>query len=191
MESSLPLYLKDSTWGKTGVQKRIFTSIASAIPDSLEQTIIQHIAVKISNLKSQAELLAFDDKEISKEIRLHRMEQHRKFSLSLACIIFFLIGAPLGTITRKGGLGLPLVISVFFFILFHVINTSGEKMVKEGVLYPYAGMWLSASILIPVGLFLMQKARKDAQPFQQEKFSKLWSAIRALFRKKTSQELSD
>jgi lipopolysaccharide export system permease protein len=119
------------------------------------------------------------------------MEQHRKFSLSLACIIFFLIGAPLGTITRKGGLGLPLVISVFFFILFHVINTSGEKMVKEGVLYPYAGMWLSAAILIPVGLFLMQKARKDGQSFQSEKLSKIWSAIRALFRKKTSLEISD
>jgi len=123
-------------------------------------------------------MLSFDDKELNKEIRLHRMEQHRKFSLSLACIIFFLIGAPLGTITRKGGLGLPLVISVFFFILFHILNTSGEKMVKEGVLPSFAGMWLSTFILIPVGIFLTYKAMQDSQLFNAEFYYRFLSRFK-------------
>jgi lipopolysaccharide export system permease protein len=88
--------------------------------------------------------------------------------LSFACVVLFLIGAPLGSIIRKGGIGLPLVISVLFFIIFHITNSSGEKMVKESILSPFVGMWLSSIILLPVGFFLTYKAKKDSQIFNSE-----------------------
>jgi lipopolysaccharide export system permease protein len=180
--ATLPAHLNDSMWNKTTASKTPdFNNIQTIIPDSLKSAISNNIAAKISNIKSQTEFLYADQKEIKKDIRLHHMEQHRKFALSFACIVFFLIGAPLGTITRKGGLGMPLVISVFFFIIFHVINTSAEKLVKEGVMFPFSGMWLSTYILVPIGLFLMMKARKDAQPFNTELYFKMWQKIKKYF----------
>ncbi len=123
---------------------------------------------KSASLKSQVDFISYDYTEQKKQLRLHDLERHRKFALSFACIVLFLIGAPLGSIIRKGGIGLPLVISVLFFIAFHITNTSGEKMVKEGVVTAFTGMWLSTMILIPVGFFLTYKAMKDSQLFNAE-----------------------
>ncbi|MFN5334376.1 MAG: LptF/LptG family permease [Bacteroidota bacterium] len=180
--ASLPAYLNDSIWNKTSpVTTTSFKTIESLIPDSMKTAITNNVSSKISNIKSQSEFLFSDQMEIRKDIRLHHMEQHRKFALSFACIVFFLIGAPLGTITRKGGLGMPLVMSVLFFIIFHIINTSAEKLVKEGVMFPYSGMWLSTYILVPIGIFLMLKARKDAQPFNTDRYFMLWQKTRKYF----------
>lgn len=179
IQTSLPAFLNDSLWKITSsASKPSFKKIESIVPDSLKNTIYNTAHAKITNIKNQTDFLFSDQKEIRKDIRLHHMEQHRKFALSFACIVFFLIGAPLGTITRKGGLGMPLVISVLFFIVFHIINTSAEKLVKEGVMYPYSGMWLSTYILVPIGIFLMIKARKDAQPFNGEYYYKLIQKIK-------------
>ena len=98
-----------------------------------------------------------------KNIRRHQIEWHRKFTLSFACLIFFFIGAPLGAIIRKGGLGMPVVISVLFFLLYHITSMSGEKFVKQDVLDPASGMWMSSLILLPIGIFLTYKATNDSQ----------------------------
>ena len=90
------------------------------------------------------------------------IEWHRKFTLSIACFVLFLIGAPLGAIIRKGGLGLPVVVSVLFFILYYMISITGEKFARESIFDPWQGMWLSTFILFPIGLFLMYKATRDA-----------------------------
>lgn len=92
----------------------------------------------------------------------YQIEFHRKFTLSFACIVLFLIGAPLGAIIRKGGFGLPLVASVLLFVVFHVISMMGEKMVREGVLEAHQGMWLSSVVLLPVGILLTYKATTDS-----------------------------
>jgi lipopolysaccharide export system permease protein len=92
----------------------------------------------------------------------HLVEWHRKWSLAIACIIMFLIGAPLGAIIRKGGFGMPVVTSVFFFILYHVLSMTGEKMVKEGEITAYEGMWIANIILLPIGVWLIYKASKDS-----------------------------
>ena len=123
---------------------------------------------KIASSKSSVEFLSYDYVEQQKQLRLHKLERHRKFTLSFACVVLFLIGAPLGSIIRKGGLGLPLVISVFFFIVFHIVNTTGEKLVKEDAMQPMAGMWLSTAILIPIGIFLTWKAMQDSNLFNAE-----------------------
>jgi len=105
--------------------------------------------------------LRFIGNEDEKIIR-HNIELHRKFTLSFACLIFFFIGAPLGAIIRKGGLGMPVVISILFFIFYYIIDTMGLKFAKEGVWPVYQGIWLSSAILFPLGVFLTYKAASDS-----------------------------
>ena len=89
------------------------------------------------------------------------IERHRKFTLSLACIVFFLIGAPLGAIVKKGGIGLPAVYSIILFILYYVIDNTGYKMARDGVWQVWQGVWLSTIVLLPLGLFLTYEAAHD------------------------------
>jgi lipopolysaccharide export system permease protein len=97
-----------------------------------------------------------------KEMRRHHTEMHKKFTLSFACLIFFFIGAPLGAIIRKGGLGMPVVISVFLFIFYYIIDNIGFKMASNGMWLPWEGMWLSSAVLLPLGVFLTYKAVNDS-----------------------------
>ncbi len=92
----------------------------------------------------------------------HKIEWHRKFTLSFACLIFFFIGAPLGAIIRKGGLGMPVVISVLFFIIYYIIDTFGYNVSKKEVWPPHFGIWLSSVVLFPIGVFLTYKASTDS-----------------------------
>jgi lipopolysaccharide export system permease protein len=97
-----------------------------------------------------------------RRLRKHEIEWHRKFALSIACLIFLFIGAPLGAIIRKGGLGLPTVISTLLFILYYVISLTGQKFVEEGLLTSFQGMWLSSFVLIVAGVFLTYQATNDS-----------------------------
>ncbi|MCB0397734.1 MAG: LptF/LptG family permease [Flavobacteriales bacterium] len=97
-----------------------------------------------------------------KNIVRHRIEYHRKFTLSIACMVLFFIGAPLGAIVRKGGLGAPMVLSVLFFLLYYIASIMGEKFARETVISPAVGMWLSTVVLTPIGLFLTNRATGDS-----------------------------
>ena len=97
-----------------------------------------------------------------KNIKRYEIEWHRKFTLSIACLLLFFIGAPLGAIIRKGGIGTPIVISVLFFVIYYVVNISGEKAAKMGTWPAWLGMWLSPMVFTPMGAFLTYKAVKDA-----------------------------
>jgi hypothetical protein len=98
----------------------------------------------------------------TRKLRKHEIEWHRKFTLSFACLIFLFVGAPLGAIIRKGGLGLPTVISTLLFILYYVISLIGQKFVEESLLTPFEGMWLSSFVLIVAGVFLTFQATNDS-----------------------------
>ena len=106
-------------------------------------------------------------------IRRHEIELHRKFTLSFACLIFFFIGAPLGAIIRKGGLGMPTVISVVMFIIYYMIDNTGYKMARDGLWDVFQGMWLSSAILLPIGIFLTYKAATDSAIFNPEAWGKM------------------
>ena len=106
-------------------------------------------------------------------IRGFLIELNRKFTLAVSCLVLFFIGAPLGAIIRKGGLGLPVVMSVLFFLLYHIISTIGEKSVKEGTLTPFIGMWIAIFTLTPLGIFLTYKATVDSALFDLD-FYKRW-----------------
>jgi lipopolysaccharide export system permease protein len=92
----------------------------------------------------------------------YKIEWHRKYTLSIACLILFFIGAPLGAIIRKGGLGMPVVVSIIFFLLYYVVSITGEKIAREGDITPLEGMWVSSLVLFPIGLFLTYKASRDS-----------------------------
>ena len=96
------------------------------------------------------------------KVRRHLTEWHKKFTLSFACLIFFFIGAPLGAIIRKGGLGVPVIISVLLFIFYYIIDNMGYKMARDGVWAAWEGMWLSSAVLTPLGMVLTYKAVNDS-----------------------------
>ncbi|EGK01199.1 LptF/LptG family permease [Dysgonomonas gadei] len=125
---------------------------------------------------------------LQKNIRFHEVERHRKFTLSFACLIFFFIGAPLGAIIRKGGLGMPVVVSVALFIVYYIIDNIGYKMARDGVWEAWQGMWLSSFALFPLGVFLTYKAMNDSALFNPEAYGKF---IRKIFFIKTPPKISD
>lgn len=129
------------------------------------------------NAKENAAFNKIDLKSSSENIKKHKKEWHKKFTLSIACLIFFFIGAPLGSIIRKGGLGLPVVISVLFFVVYYVISTIGERMAVFGQLDMFLGVWLSSIVLMPIGLFLTFKATTDAALFDGDSWKKFFQKV--------------
>lgn len=123
----------------------------------------------------------------TKRLRRYQIEKHRKFSLSFACLIFFFIGAPLGAIIRKGGLGMPVIVSVIFFLIYYMISITGEKFVREDLISPFLGMWLSSFILIPMGAFLSYKAANDSVILHIETYFTFFKRFGRYLKKKFTQ----
>ena len=148
------------------IQKRVEKFNAKALFDSL--TVMEKrtvLAKAIENLKDASSNLVEKNESHRYEIKAikrYEVEWNKKLTMSFACLVFFFIGAPLGAIIRKGGLGTPAVISIFFFVIYYVISISGQKLVEEDVVGTFAGMWASSYILLPIGIFLTYKATTDS-----------------------------
>jgi lipopolysaccharide export system permease protein len=112
-----------------------------------------------------------------------RIEWHRKLMLAFACVVFFFIGAPLGAIIRKGGMGMPAVFAIVFFLVFHVISFSTEKLVVAGELQAWPGMWISTLVLLPIGAWLTWSATTDSPLFDRDAYYRGWDRLRARFRR--------
>lgn len=138
------------------------------VEDALQRTrrLRENIGYMRSDLKSRSEM-----------IYKHQAEWHRKFTLSVACFVLFFIGAPLGAIIRKGGLGMPVVVSVLFFVLFHIISITGEKSVKSGFIDANIGMWIAPVVLFPLGLFLTFKATTDSPLLDADAWVNLFKKV--------------
>lgn len=171
----------DSTWQKVNVASlKKVTSFNTLIADSAKIDVFDKSVALINSVQGSINLMADEYTTRDKDLRYHQIEWHRKFTLSIACIVLFLIGAPLGSIIRKGGLGTPLIFAVIFFVIFHLFNTFGEKFVKSNEMSPFAGMWLSTGVLIPIGIFLTYKAMRDSQLFNQEFYYRSFDKIKRL-----------
>ena len=175
----------DSNW-KVEAKKTTSKKFEQLIPDSIRSLVYQKINNILSTLKVSSEVAVGQYEEGQRSLRQHEIEWHRKISLSMACLVLFLIGAPLGSIIRKGGLGSPLVFAIVFFMLFYFSSTTGEKFSKEGSVDPRIGMWLSTIFLVPVGIFLTYKAMKDSQLFNKEAYPKVARKLKALIGKKAT-----
>jgi lipopolysaccharide export system permease protein len=172
--------IPDSIWKKAPEPVTKLSSFDKVIPDS-SRLLVDDIANNLAgNLKNTFTNRGTDIEAHETELRNNEIEWHRKFSLSLACLVLFFIGAPLGSIIRKGGLGMPLVIAIIFFLIFHLLNIFGEKFVKEALLPPYIGMWLADIVMIPVGIFFTYKAMHDSQLFNKEFYYRSFKKLRPL-----------
>lgn len=147
------------------------------LPVSFKREIFDISAEKLRSAKSYTSAIYSEMDARAEMINRHSIEWHRKFTLSIACIVLFFIGAPLGAIIRKGGLGMPVVVSTIFFMIFHVLSITGEKLVKEQQLEPFQGMWLATLCLLPVGIFLTYKSTTDSPILEIGTYTKLlrWS----------------
>jgi lipopolysaccharide export system permease protein len=117
------------------------------------------------------------DSELLRNVHRLVLEYQKKFTLSAACLALFLIGAPLGAIIRKGGLGLPVVVSVIFFLIFYIITTIGEKYAKDGDLSPVIGSWVAIIVITPIGIFLSYKAATDSAIFDMELYKRFFTKL--------------
>ncbi len=180
-------YLTFTRYADTGwikIDKRnVYTakSFDNIFPDSARQIVHDRAIAQINSVKPMVDLIEGEYMAKKKELDNFEVEWHRKFSLSFACVVLFLIGAPLGSIIRKGGLGTPLVFAVIFFVIFHLLNTFGEKFIKTNTMTPVEGMWLSTAVLVPIGIFLTYKAMRDSELFNQEYYYRSLKKLRTFF----------
>ena len=171
-----------STWKKMAPLSPKEKLFYAQIPDSIKSIVYDNAMQIAYSIKNNYQFSGpeFDSRDY--EIRFGKVEWHRKFSLSLACLVLFFIGAPLGSIIRKGGLGMPLIVAILFFLIFHLLNMFGEKFVKDSLVTPFVGMWLSVLVLTPLGIFLTYKAMHDSALFNKEFYYRFFKNIRPFFK---------
>lgn len=133
---------------------------------------------RVQTIKQEYEFRSFVMEEDRATIRRHGIEMHRKFTLSFACLVFFFIGAPLGAIIRKGGIGTPLVISVLLFIFYYIIDNTGFKFARDGKTAVWEGVWLSSFVLLPLGVFLTYKAMRDSAVLNGDAYKNFFRRLR-------------
>jgi lipopolysaccharide export system permease protein len=181
------LYLRrsDSIYGKytPGLVTVDSNDLMTLIPVS-QRMVINNALNNARTVKSVVDYAATDVADIRKLARRYDIEWHKKYTLAVACFIMFFIGAPLGSIIRKGGFGMPVVISILLYIVFHILSIVGEKMAKSGTATPASGMWLAIMALIPLGLFLTYQAANDSGLFEKSAYMKLIGSLRKKFRPK-------
>lgn len=134
----------------------------------------------IGSVRNNKDNVSFNKTEFAAQaenIRKHEIVWHKKYTLSIACLILFFIGAPMGAIIRKGGLGLPVVIAVFFFVIYHIASITGEKSAKTGDMNVMLGVWFSSMMLFPMGLFLTFKAATDAPLLDADSWKKFFRRV--------------
>jgi len=159
-------------------------SFINLISQKQRAHIMDLVSNNFRNTRSLLDISSSDNRIQIDNLLKFIVEWHRRFTLSFACILLFLIGAPLGAIIRKGGLGMPMVVAVAFFLLWYIISLVGEKLSKSGAVPAVFGMWISAIILMPLAIVLIQQARNDSQIFTKEWYLRAWNRVRGLFSKK-------
>ncbi|MBQ7941661.1 MAG: LptF/LptG family permease [Muribaculaceae bacterium] len=145
-------------------------SMFGALELEKKKMLVNNAQKRALSVRQEFGYKGYSLEESKKTIRRHEIELQRKFTLSFACLVFFFIGAPLGAIIRKGGLGTPIVISVFLFIVYYIFDNMGYKMARDGHWEVWRGMWLSSAVLLPLGVFFTYKAVNDSAVFNPDAY---------------------
>lgn len=167
--SSLPMQI-DSNKHKN-------TSVLFQMDVQLREKAISKALEAARNAKNNIIYQETDFDHRSEQIRKHSIAYHKKFTLSFACLILFFVGAPLGAIIRKGGLGLPVVMSTLFFVLYHILSMIGERSAVAGSISVFSGMWIASFFFLPLGVFLTYKATSDAPLFDSETYKRMFDKL--------------
>ena len=152
-------------------------SIINSMSVNDKRNVIESAKNKAVRLKQEMQFKGYALEDNLATMRRHEIELQKKFTLSFACLIFFFIGAPLGAIIRKGGLGVPIVISVFLFIVYYIIDNTGYKLARDGHWAVWEGIWLSSEVLLPLGIFFTYKAVNDSAVFNPDAYVNFFKRI--------------
>jgi lipopolysaccharide export system permease protein len=152
--------------------------LARPISDSLKTVILANAKSSANSMKSFAVSNADYLSNKLKEGNRYELEKLHKYTQAFSCFVMFLIGAPLGAIIKKGGFGVPVLVSIIFFILLYVLTIQGDKYVKDGLLNVFTGAWLANSVLLVAGLYFIERARKDSRIFEKDVYQIFWTKIR-------------
>ncbi len=142
----------------------------SKLTNKNKQTVLESALNNINQINSKQDNFNAGKEWYQSEIRRHEIEKYKRYTLAFACFVFLFIGAPLGAIIRKGGMGMPVVISTILFIVYYIIDNTGYKMAREGVWEVWQGMWLSAFILLPFGILLTYMAATESSIMNGESY---------------------
>jgi len=164
-------------------------SVINSLNLADKMNLFSGTATQVEMNKSDLMYRSMNKTDMNNKIRHHDVELQRKFTLSFACLIFFFIGAPLGAIIRKGGLGMPVVVSVILFIIYYIFDNVGRKMARDGVWEVWQGVWLSSFILFPLGVFLTYKAINDSALFNMDAYRNFYNRYFGDPQTKTSDRL--
>jgi lipopolysaccharide export system permease protein len=171
-------FLRVDTTGRAANAKVAAWQVPAARLAAPTPAILQQAANRARNLRSFAGSTSERLYGMAKDSALFRIEVYRKYSQSVAVLLMFLIGAPLGAIIKKGGLGVPILVSILFFIIYYVVSIMGEKYGREFVMPVALGMWLSNLVLLPAGLFFMYQAYHDSGLFELDFWRRLSQRLR-------------
>jgi lipopolysaccharide export system permease protein len=178
LKGTFPMEVKDSAdlTARVLAQEPLDSTYHNLTADK-RKTVLRSALSNAQSTKAEFEFRGMTTENLNMTLRYHHMEARKMFTNSLACLIFFFIGAPLGAIIRKGGLGVPVVVSVLVFIFYYIVNAGGEKMAKSGEWAVWFGIWLSTMVLAPIGLFLVSKANKDSVVFNMEGYQNFFKRL--------------
>lgn len=151
------------------------------IPERKQKVLGQALS-QARYVKNSVSMQSTRVKNLKKDVNTYIIEKNKKYAQALACLIMFLIGAPLGAIIKKGGLGFPVIISIAFFIIFYVLSITGEKWGKEGIIDPILATWVANIILFPFGVVFLRQARNDARVFESDFYKVLFDQIKTKFK---------
>lgn len=143
-----------------------YESRAASIALSNARTIKNNFNTKLTQIDTY-----------EREFRRYQIAIYQKYTTAFACLVLFMIGAPLGAIIKKGGLGMPVLMSIIFFIIYYMLTITGEKWAKEGIADPLFGTWFSNIVLLPIGFFFLKQARKDARLFEPDTYVEMFKKV--------------
>lgn len=161
------------------------SSFEDYIPEDKRLQVVQIASSQVRSAKNLVEITVTESTIKQLNYSTFKVEWHRKFTLSFACVLLFLIGAPLGAIIRKGGVGMPLVVAIGFFVVFHIMSITGEKLARSEAVDTWAGMWMATAMLLPIAIVLNIQARNDSRIFSKEWYVRIVKRISVLFNKKS------
>lgn len=145
-------------------------SLFNAGSQGQRRAIVSRAIDKANQVRQDYEFKGLTINDYNDNIRRHGVELQKKFTMALACLVFFFIGAPLGSIIKKGGLAVPIVVSVMMFVIYYIIDNTGQRMAKDGTWPVWMGVWLSTAVLAPLGGFLTYKANNDSAVFNSDTY---------------------
>ncbi len=170
LNTSINTRLSDTSKTTTSIANYAFNKLSKPVQKRDVKHSIEKMRSTLSLIASRKLIL----EGLERNLRQINIERHKKFVLSLSCILLFFIGAPMGAIVKRGGLGMPIVITVVFFILYFILTTAGQNMAVEGVLPISLSLWLSSIVLFPIAVFLTIKGNNDSKIFDKDFYLRLF-----------------